>query len=203
MEKVIENQNLAIDIGHDILDFLDDKSLMSCRFVNSALKNMVDNPKYWIKKLAKKGIAQEHLMNWIKLADLVENSNPNEELLVCLIKMNKNFSDWGQPPIHAASKIGASSLVQMILKHIDYSVGPNQLGNTPMMLAATRGHLEVMKLLISSTDQPNVPDKYGETPLHAAALKGYFDVVKLLIPVTDNPNVAQIDGFTPIFFAAY
>ena len=126
MEKVIENQNLAIDIGHHLLDFLDDKSLMSCRFVNSALKNMVDNPKYWIKKLAKKGIAQEHLMNWIKLADLVENSNPNEELLVCLIKMNKNFSDWGQPPIHAASKIGASSLVQMILKHIDYSVGPNQ-----------------------------------------------------------------------------
>ena len=60
MEKVIENQNLAIDIGHHLLDFLDDKSLMSCRFVNSALKNMVDNPKYWIKKLANCSLLKTH-----------------------------------------------------------------------------------------------------------------------------------------------
>merc|ERR1712016_264766 len=116
MEKLIENQNLAVDIGHDLLDFLDDESLMSCRFVNSAMKNMVDNPKYWIKKLVKKGIAQEHMINWRKLADLVENTDLNENLLKCLMRMDKNFSEWTQAPIHVASKAGEASLVQMILK---------------------------------------------------------------------------------------
>ena len=48
------------------------------------------------------------------------------------MKMFQKFSEWSQAPIHVASKAGDAALVQIILKHVDDSVRPNQFGNTPM-----------------------------------------------------------------------
>ena len=70
MENLINNPILSIDIGHEILHLLDDKSLQSCRMVNSSMKIMVGHPKFWLQKLAKKGLAQEYLMKWRNLVDL-------------------------------------------------------------------------------------------------------------------------------------
>ena len=70
MENLINNPILSIDIGHKILHLLDDKSLQSCRMVNSSMKIMVGHPKFWLQKLVKKGLAQEHLMKWRNLVDL-------------------------------------------------------------------------------------------------------------------------------------
>ena len=56
MEKLINNSNLSIDIGQKILQVLDDKSLQSCRLVNSSMKQMIDQPKVWLQKLKKKGL---------------------------------------------------------------------------------------------------------------------------------------------------
>ena len=80
MENLIENQNLVVHIGQNILDCLDDDIRKSCRLVNSSMKNMVDNPKYWIHKLLKKGIDQEHLNSWRTLTYLVENTDLKDNL---------------------------------------------------------------------------------------------------------------------------
>ena len=56
MEKLINNPNLAIDIGQNILKCLDDASLQTCRLVNKTMKRMVDEPKFCIQKLEKKGL---------------------------------------------------------------------------------------------------------------------------------------------------
>ena len=88
MEKLINNPNLAIDIGQNILKCLDDASLQTCRLVNKTMKRMVDEPKFWIQKLEKKGLnpqfkskalnengfVQKNLLNWRKLVAEVENT---------------------------------------------------------------------------------------------------------------------------------
>merc|ERR1712020_83714 len=115
----MNNSNLAIDIGQKITKLLDGKSLQSCRLVNSSMKNMVDDPRFWLQKLEKKGLAKEHLIKWRKLVDLVENTDLIGNVTKCLMKMNKKFSVWAQSPIHIASKAGEASLAQIILEKID------------------------------------------------------------------------------------
>ena len=163
MENLIKNSNLSVQIGQNILSFLDDDSLKNCRLVNSSMKNMVDDPKYWISKLVKKGLDQEHLKKSRKLVDFVQDSDLIENVTRCLMKMHDNFSTWAQAPIHVATKAGDAILVEIILKHVDDSVAPNKHGNSPMMLAASWGHPDVMKVFISNMNNPNVPDKKGYT----------------------------------------
>ena len=119
MENLVENPSLSVHIGQNILDFLDIDSIKSCRLVNSSMKNMVDDPKYWIQKLDKKGLTQEHSAKWRKLIDLVENTDLEENVVKCMMRMHQNFKEWEQAPIHIACEAGDASLVQMILKHVD------------------------------------------------------------------------------------
>ena len=203
MDNLIDNPNLGIHIGQKILDFLDSDSLKSCRLVNSSMKNMVDEPKYWIQKLDKQGLSQEHSTKWRKLIDLVENTDLEGNVIKCLIRMHHNFKEWAQAPIHIACKAGDASLVQMILNHVDESMGPNEFGATPICLAASRGHLEVLKVLISIMDNPNeAVNSEGWTPIHHAARYGKVEAVKLLMTTTKSPNAPNKDGTTPIHLAA-
>ena len=131
MEKVINNPNLAIDIGQNILKCLDDASLQTCQLVNKSMKRMVDEPRFWIQKLEKKGLnpqfksktlnkngfVQENLLNWRKLVAKVENTELEKNAALCLIKMHQNFpkNSQYQVPINFTSKVGDSSLVELII----------------------------------------------------------------------------------------
>ena len=128
MENLVNNPTLAIDIGQKITNLLDTESLQSCRLVNSSMKILVDEPGFWLQKLAKKGLAKEHLIKWRKLVDFVENTDLLENVIKCLIRMDQNFAEWAQAPIHIASKAGDARLVQIILEKIDESMEPNEFG---------------------------------------------------------------------------
>ena len=109
MENLSNNPNLSAHIGHKILHFLDVKSLQNFRFVNLSMKKMVDNPKFWLQKLKKKGLPKEILMQWRNLFDLVDE-NLMENLTKCLMKLNFNFSGrewyWFQdPPIFIGNTV--------------------------------------------------------------------------------------------------
>ena len=122
MDNLIKNSNLAIDIGRKITNLLEMESLQSCRLANSSMKNMVDDPRFWLQKLDKKGLSKEHLIKWRKLINVVENTDLEENMTKCLMKMYQNFSKWAQAPIHIASKAGEASLVKIILEKIDSSM---------------------------------------------------------------------------------
>ena len=109
MDNLIENSNLATDIGRKITNLLEMESLQSCRLVNSSMKNMVDDPRFWLQKLDKKGLAKEHLIKWRKLINVVENTDLAENVTKCLIKMYQYFSEWAQDPIHITSKAREAS----------------------------------------------------------------------------------------------
>ena len=149
MDKLINNPSLKIDIAQNITNLLDIESLQYCRLVSSSMKNVVDNPRFWLQKLDKKGLDKQHLTQWRKLVDLVEDTDLMGNVTKCLMKMYQHFSEWAQAPIHIASKAGDLDLVQMILEQIDDSMKPNKFGNGPIKLAAYRGFLEVVRMLMS------------------------------------------------------
>ena len=176
MDKLINNPSLKIDISQNITNLLDIESLQYCRLVSSSMKNVVDNPRFWLQKLDKKGLDKQHLT---KLVDLVEDTDLMGNMTKCLMKMYQHFSEWAQAPIHIASKAGDIDLVQMILEQIDDSMKANKFGNGPIKLAAYRGFLEVVRMLMSFTENPNAPNKNGATPIKIAAQFGYLEIVRL------------------------
>ena len=229
MENLKNNPSLSIDIGQKILHYLDDTSLQTCRLVDKSMKHMVDEPRFWIQKLEKKGLnpqfksktlnkngfVQENLLNWRKLVDLVEKIELEKNATLCLIKMYQNFptNPENQVPINFTAYVGDASLVELIIGQIDLTVKTTSMKNddflstkafdcTPVWIAAYGGHTNVVKLLMNVARNPNQPRNDGVTPIFIAAQKNHIQVVKLLISSTDNPNQARNGGCTPIFIAA-
>ena len=192
MDKLINNPSLKIDIAQNITNLLDIESLQYCRLVSSSMKNVVDNPRFWLQKLDKKGLDKQHLTQWRKLVDLVEDTDLMGNVTKCLMKMYQHFSEWAQAPIHIASKAGDIDLVQMILEQIDDSMKPNKFGNGPIKLAAYRGFLEVVRMLMSYSENPNAPNKYGDTRNNRLRM-GFYCVLTLSpdVPYLFLPKIGQ------------
>ena len=145
MENLTNNPSLSIDIGQNILHYLDDDSLQTCRLVDKSVKRMVEEPRFWIQKLEKKGLnpqfksktlnengfVQQNLLNWRKLVDLVEKTELEKNAVLCLMKMHQNFlkNAQYQVPINFASKVGDSSLVELILQQIDIAAKTTSMRN--------------------------------------------------------------------------
>ena len=63
----MENPSLAHDIGQYILQLLPHEKLKSCRLVNSSMKQLIDNPNFWIEKFKReKNMSNENVTKWIK-----------------------------------------------------------------------------------------------------------------------------------------
>ena len=177
MDKLINNPSLRVDIAQNITNLLYIESLQSCQLVSSSMKHVVDDPRFWLQKLDKKGLDKQHLTQWRKLVDLVKDTDLMGNVIKCLMKIYQHFSEWAQAPIHIASKAGDVDLVQMILERIDDSMIPNKFGNWPIGLAACQGSLEVVRMLMPFTENPNAPNKDGDTPIKVAAQFGYLEIV--------------------------
>ena len=96
---------------------------------------MVDQPRFWLRKLDKKGlnpkfmsktlneneIVQENLLNWRKLVNLVENTELEKNLTMCLVRMHKFFPENKQlqVPIMISSRYGDATLLELILGQVD------------------------------------------------------------------------------------
>ena len=50
MNILMENPSLARDIGQQILQFLPHEKLKTCRLVNSTMKQIIDNPNFWMER---------------------------------------------------------------------------------------------------------------------------------------------------------
>ena len=163
---------------------------------------LLDNPKFWLKKCAEKNLAKDLKMSWASLIKKVERSCLEQNVILCLQKMHKEAPHSFQSPLHMASEAGDLKLIQFILDHMDSSIGQNQNGKTPIHIAAMNGHSEVVKALAAYTDTPNAQGHAGWTPIQLAAMNGCAEVVKVLAAFTKNPNAPQYGGWTPIQLAA-
>ena len=178
MEELLENPNLAFDILPRIFQCLANETLQSCQEVHKSMKMIVDNPRFWIKRM-KKGdhcISIENLKKWMKLLVLAEKKNLVENFVKTILSCN--WSDFLrlETPLHVASYIGDVSLVDLIHQELtDDEISLYELKSHPFALAAIMGHVGVVSLLLSKYDYPNI---VRGCSLNVAARFGRYDVVR-------------------------
>ena len=191
MEELLENPNLAFDILPRIFQCLANETLQSCQEVHKSMKMIVDNPRFWIKRMKKISVVTqsrsgqpdrdhcisiENLKKWMKLLVLAEKKNLVENFVKTILSCN--WSDFLrlETPLHVASYIGDVSLVDLIHQELtDGEISLYELKSHPFALAAMMGHVGVVSLLLSKYDYSNI---VRGCSLNAAAMFGRYDVVR-------------------------
>jgi len=124
-------------------------------------------------------------------------------------------------PLHFAAAIGATDVMQVLLKH---GADPNVINDgkvTPLMLGVGFGgdpdegfevkgvlktdaqRLAACSLLINAGAKVDVPDSGGETALgYAAGQSGSVEIIKSLVMAGANVNSHTTDNVTPLHSAA-
>ena len=222
LDVIINNPGLE-HISLNIFMMLDHQSLLNCRKVNQSWKKILDNPRFWLKRI-QSSLSSKDYSAWKNLIQKIQYLDWEIErnLTQCLIKMNekspelfpnwlnKKSPEWFHSPFRT-SKNGPNS---KILE-----------SQSPLHVASTLGDLELVTFILDhqvKLQNPNLvlkpgcqcflsfqglatpigQDDYGYTSIHRAALYGHCDVVKVLAQHTKNPNAPNQDGLTPIHLAA-
>uniref|UniRef100_A0A8C3MNU8 Uncharacterized protein n=1 Tax=Geospiza parvula TaxID=87175 RepID=A0A8C3MNU8_GEOPR len=126
-----------------------------------------------------------------------------------------------QTPLHIASRLGKTEIVQLLLQHMAHpdaattngytplhiSAGAShsmstKKGFTPLHVAAKYGSLEVAKLLLQRRACPDSAGKNGYTPLHIAAKKNQMQIATTLLNYGAETNILTKQGVTPLHLAS-
>ncbi|KAF8036543.1 hypothetical protein BT93_C2310 [Corymbia citriodora subsp. variegata] len=88
-----------------------------------------------------------------------------------------------ETPLHAASVLGHTNLVQELLRRAPKLASElDSRGNTPLHLAAAKGHVEIVTLLLSADPAAaSARNLDGRAPIHVAAIKGRVDAVGRIV----------------------
>lgn len=111
---------------------------------------------------------------------------------------NPNFRfDEGQTPLHLATYLGKTSIVEYLLQIGAKPSTKDSYGNTPLHIAVSEGRLQIAQLLINKGSDVNAKDALGNTPLLLVnSQKNQLDIIKLLINSGADINVATAFGDT-------
>ena len=71
MESIINNPGLQ-HLAEKIFWNLDTEQLKICEIINLSSKQMLENPKFWLKKF--KNLSKGNQKDWIKVINVVKNS---------------------------------------------------------------------------------------------------------------------------------
>ena len=215
MEEIVKIPGLQ-HISEDIFKHLDKPSLSNCRLVNSSWKEILNSPKFWLKKLKSENLYEAKFQSWKILSqDLDHDDQISKEFVLILIKMYQG-NPW--KPLEIVVKLEDAGkkyphLAKFILEYEDiksevtinvYVGFANAFpGQTPIHLASFYGLTETVAKLLKKYDSPDVKTKpLGGTPLYYAAHNGHLETVKFLNGLTFTPNTPDKFGKTPLWKAA-
>ena len=172
MENITNNPGLQ-HLAEKILLNLDYEDLEICGMINQSCKYILENPIFWMKKCASRGMSKKNQTYWAKTIQSVKNSDMDKHIVLYL-KWNLCYSD---------------SILQEKFRQQICEVA-RSTKKASKIFGPTRNHLvDIIKILAPLTDNPNAPNRKGFTPIHHAASQGYTEIVQILAPLTDNPNV--------------
>ena len=191
-------------IGTDILNQIDNKSLIKLIDTNRMISTFIQNERQtWIRDI------NFHLDKTNKFnTKLFENPGPLESLefyeswqkvikktpaemikeLANVVKdVHKNHDYYNNSrdymaklsPLHSNKK-SCFNLCQHIMNRIESKCLKNGRGETPLHIAVKNGHLDLCKLMVKRGLNVDSKDIYGMTPLHFAADYGNFKLFKFI-----------------------
>ena len=141
----------------------------------------MENPIFWLKKFAQRGLSKKNQEDWIKAIQLNTDSEL-EKNIISYLKWNLKKNEFLDLPCYS------NLATQNDFRH-------------QIRKAAQKGHISTVKMLAPLTKNPNAK-RYGKTPIHFASDKGHTEIVKILTPLGDNVNAPDKEGETPIYRAA-
>ena len=219
MDQIVNTPGLQhiIEIIFFNLDF---KDLMACQLVNKSLKQILENPMFWLKKWRfNRGLSKKNQNNWIKALQMTKNMNLENNVALYIKKVIKvgHFVDVpcyiDNDAMMKATQISFEEALQQKNAGVLQILAPltrnfnapkaTGLQETPILDACENGHIDVVKALAPLIKKPNSPTyKEGHTPINMAAIMDEIDVIRYLMPLSETPNEASENGDTPIHHLA-
>ena len=198
------------------LMFLDKESISSFRILNQDCRNIVDCPRFYLKKLEQlEDVSTELITDWQKLAKNITNEDIERKMSSELFKQfcrgfyksplkfvfdEGNFNDSFELVSFILENSDPNNFVHVYVEEDGYE--NEDINYTPLHLASYFGFVQVAKNMITNGCPANNADAHGITPIQIAADRGQIEIVKTLMKATLTPNIAGNDGWTPIHSAA-
>ena len=161
MDQIINNPGLQhiIEIIFFNLDFED---LMACQLVNKSLKQILENPMFYLKKWRfNRGLSKKNQNNWIKALQMTKNTNLENNVALYIKKVIKigHFVDVPcfidndvmtkatQISFEEALKQKNAGVLQILAPLTRNFNAPKatRLQETPILLASEHGHTDCSK----------------------------------------------------------
>ena len=203
-------------MGRQILEELDNQSLVECYKVNKWWQQFIDGQKtIYIRKIltnigvsnvaTEKKLEKESLEKLKEIAEYSEYLLESEEPALNNLVARHNYQDRG-PDWKPALNPNASYLTKLIindtkdLETFTYTANPANPKSKYLSVlhyAALNNNLEVYKMIIHKIKDKNPSNSGGYTPLHFAARNGHFSIAELLVNNIEDLNPRNNIGQTP------
>ena len=204
-------------IAKNILNKLDNRTLISCKESNRELNTFLENEKLiWLRIVGLyKSNFIGHEESWMQTIE--KNSVDNiKQLALATRKFFKDHSRYSHQwhPLFIAASEGSLELCKHITEQtgeknpsIEYQINPNRLpaaqtGYTALHFAAEYGYLDFAKHLINSNVDKDSSDNWGYTPLLYAATRDNVAIWELFSNNLVDKNTENSWGWTPCHQAA-
>ena len=224
LDQIVINPGLQ-HIIEMIFFNLDYKDLKKCNLINAAIKKILINPMFWLKKWRfNKGLSTKNQSDWIKALQMTKNTNFEKNVILYIKKVIK-LGHYVDIPCYinndALMKVNEISFEEALEKKdagvLQILAPMSGIVNAPnatiqhilrfsimKMIKKFKMHIDLIKVLAPMMKNPNAKrQKYDETTIWFAALTGNLDIIKFLAPLsTDNLNASDMGGNTAIHNAA-
>ena len=205
-------------LGTQILEKLDNTSLVKCREISSWWKKFVDSDKtFWIKQiqehismsnLSVKKILQKE--NYETLQELAESSKKSFDSATIIYKEKPNTIELLYILFLESILLSKTCdnddkslrLVKLIITDLE-NKNPwfEKGGSDALSQAAKLGNIEIYELISKELEDKNPRDRCGNTPLHYAVKCGSYEICQFITKNTQNLESLDVLGNTPLKLA--
>ena len=207
MDKIIQNPGFQ-HIVENILLNLDYKDLLECELINKSCQEILENPIFWLKKLALRGMSNKNQDDWYNAIQITKNltvygKKLNLTQYLKKIMKNSHLTDIpcyiDQNDLDEIERERLHGIHDVFLCR--YGIQCIQYHGEPLFHKIGPGKIQTLSILMKNFSEFNALDL-----MHIFVSYSYQDqeVVKVMLPFIDDIDIAFVNRgiLSPIFQAA-
>ena len=182
MDQIIENPGFQ-HLTEKILLNLPFKDVISLQLVNKTLKEILDDPMFWIKKWILKGLSKKNKDDWIKAIQLTKNTKLAKIIILYTKKvlLRNRLVDFpchiDEKSVDIFSKFTNETAFQKYFEEA--------FEDKDSLQRIDAGSIQICIPLVKNPNELNVREP---TPMLKALAYGHNNIVKILAPFIGNAN---------------
>lgn len=192
MDQIIQNPGFQ-HIAEKILLNLPLKDLITLHLVNKSLKEILDNPLFWIKKWISKGLSKKNQDDWIKAIQLMKNTKL-AKIIILYIKKVLHRNCVVDMPCHIDEKM-VENFSNFTDENAFQIYFQEAFEGTDTIKRSDAGSIQICIALVKN------PNAQKEKPIKMAIMNDRNDIVQVLAPFIGNANTNTHGCGSPIQYA--